>query len=136
VTAGAGGADEVVYLELEDVLEIYAAIIGGDAAQAADYLRSRDSLAGAVGRPESYAHYESADLALQATVLAHGIAETQPFVDGNKRAALVSMLTFLEINGFRVAASDRELADWILSFSRGATPREVADVVRPRLVAD
>jgi prophage maintenance system killer protein len=28
-------------------------------------------------------------------VLAHGIAETQPFVDGNKRTALVAMLTFL-----------------------------------------
>jgi death-on-curing protein len=44
-------------------------------------------------------------------LLAHGIAEGQHFLDGNKRTALVAMLTFLEINGFRLKASDRELAD-------------------------
>jgi hypothetical protein len=66
-------------------------------------------------------------------MVAHGIAETQPFIDGNKRAALVVMLTFLEINGARVEATDRELADWIISFSAGASPREVAMAVRQRL---
>jgi prophage maintenance system killer protein len=39
------------------------------------------------------------------------------------------MLVFLEINGWRVEASDPELADWILSFSAGATPEEVAELV-------
>ncbi len=99
----------------------------------ADHLRSRDALAGALGRPASYAHYEQADLALQAAVLAHGIAETQPFVDGNKRTALVAMLTFLEINGHRVQAPDPELAGWIISFSRGTTPQVIATAIRSRL---
>jgi prophage maintenance system killer protein len=49
---------------------------------------------------------------LQAAVLAYGIAEGQQFIDGNKRTALVAMLTFLEINGMEVDASDPELADW------------------------
>ena len=96
-------------------------------------MRSRDALEGALGRPASYAHYKHGDLALQATVLAHGIAETQPFVDGNKRAALVAMLTFLEINGYRVNATDRELVDWIIGFSRGGTPQEIAEAIRSRL---
>jgi death-on-curing protein len=126
--------DELVYLSFEDAVEILAAIIGGTATQAADQLRSRDALKGALGRPASYAHYEHADLALQATVLAHGIAESQPFLDGNKRTALIAMLTFLEINGYRVRATDRELADWIVSFGSGATPLAVADGLRPRLV--
>jgi prophage maintenance system killer protein len=39
-------------------------------------------------------------------VLAHGIAESQTFIDGNQRLALVAMLTFLEVNGQRVEASD------------------------------
>jgi death on curing protein len=65
--------------------------------------------------------------------LAHGIAEGQPFIDGNKRTALVAMLTFLEINGLRVAASDPELADWIISFSAGATPEDVAERLRSAL---
>jgi hypothetical protein len=46
--------------------------------------------------------------ALPAAVLAHGIAEGQPFLDGNKRLALVAMLTFLEINGYRVDATHPE----------------------------
>jgi death-on-curing protein len=59
-----------------------------------------------LGRPVSCAHYAQADLALQGAVLAHGIAETQPFINGNKRTALVAMLTPLELNGFTVEASD------------------------------
>jgi hypothetical protein len=72
----------VAYLELEDALELYAAIIGGTAAQAEDHLRNRSGLESALARPETYAHYEDADLALQAAVLAHGIAESQCFIDG------------------------------------------------------
>lgn len=39
------------------------------------------------------------------------------------------MLVFLEINGWRIEAPDPELADWILSFSGGATPEAVARLV-------
>ena len=125
--------DELVYLELDDALELYAAIIHATAARAADHLRSADALQGALGRPQTHAHYAQADLALQAAVLAHGIAETQPFIDGNKRTALVAMLTFLELNDHRIEASDRELADWIISFSAGTSPAEVAAAIRPHL---
>jgi death-on-curing protein len=133
VSAEGGEHDEPVYLALEGALEIFAAIIGRTVQEARDQLRSRDALEGALGRPQSYAHYEHADLALQAAVLAHGIAETQPALDGNKRLALVAMLTFLELNGFRVTATDPELADWIIGFSRGVCPHETAELIRPRL---
>lgn len=114
------GEFEPVYLTLADVLELHALIIGATAAEAADQLRNRAGLESAITRPETYAHYQDADLALQAAVLAHGIAEGQQFIDGNKRTALIAMLVFLEINGRRVEATDPELADWILSFSGGA----------------
>ncbi len=52
---------------------------------------------GASQSRSSISHYEHADLALQAAVLAHGIAEAQPFLDGNKRRALVALVTCLEI---------------------------------------
>lgn len=129
-----GSVEEPVHLVLEDVLEIYAAIIGASAAQAADHLRNRDALEGALARPGTYAHYEQADPALQAAVLAHGIAETQPFLDGNKRTALVTMLTFLEVNGYSVRATDPELAEWIIGLSAGATPEALAQKLRERLV--
>lgn len=124
------GEIEPVYLTLEDVLGLHALIIGASSSEAADQLRNRDGLESALARAAAYAHYEAADLALQAAALAHGIAEGQQFIDGNKRTALVAMLTFLEINGLRVKASDPELADWIISFSAGAPPEEVAQRIR------
>lgn len=125
---------EPVYLTLENILELYAAIIGGTPAQARDQLRDSPGLESALSRPAAHAHYENADLATGAAVLAHGIAEGQSFIDGNKRIALVAMLTFLEVNGYRVSASDPELADWILSLSAGATPEELADRIRTAIV--
>jgi death on curing protein len=66
-------------------------------------------------------------------VLAHGIAEGQPFLDGNKRLALVAMLTFLEINGYRVDATDPEHANSIIQLSSGLTEAQLADLIRTRL---
>jgi death on curing protein len=126
---GQPGGIEPIYLTLEDVLELHALIIGATAVEAAGQLRNKAGLESALARPETYAHYQEADIALQATVLAHGIAEGQQFIDGNKRTALIAMLTFLEINGWRIEASDPELADWILSFSAGSTPEVVAELV-------
>lgn len=129
------GEIEPIYLTLEDVLELYGLIISATAAEAADHLRNRGGLESALARPATYAHYEDADVALQATVLAHGIAEGQLFIDGNKRTALVAMLTFLEINGFCVEATDPELAGWTLSFSTDATPEDVAKLLRSALLS-
>jgi hypothetical protein len=66
-------------------------------------------------------------------VLAHDIAESQAFIDANKRLALVAMLTFLELNGYGVEAADPDLAEWILSHSAGtsgALPRASASADR------
>jgi death on curing protein len=125
---------EPVYLALDHILELYGLIIGATAQEAGDQLRNHDGLESALARPETYAHHEAADLALQAAVLSHGLAEGQHFIDANKRVALVAMLTFLELNGWRVEASDPVLADWILSFSAGASPEDVAKLIRTSLI--
>jgi death on curing protein len=88
----------------------------------------------ALARPAAYAHYENADLAHQATALAQGIAEGQQFVDGNKRTALVAMLTFLEVNGLGVSASDRELADWISGSAQAQRRRRLLRSYARRLI--
>lgn len=134
MTDSEAGGVEPVYLTLENVLDLYALIVGTTRSAAVDQLRNRSGLESAIARPETYAHYEDADLASQAAVLAHGIAESQCFLDGNKRAALIAMLAFLEVNGWRVEASDPELADWILSFSAGTAPEEVAVRIRAAML--
>jgi death-on-curing family protein len=49
----------------------------------------------------------------KAAVLAHSIITTHPFVDGNKRTAFLSAVTFLHNNGITVEESD-QLADIII----------------------
>ena len=92
-----------IYLSVGDALEIYAASSNSLPGRPPITYEARTRSKGRSARPASYAHYQQADSALQAAVLAHGIAETQPFVDGNKRTALVAMLTFLELNGYTLS---------------------------------
>lgn len=84
-------------------------------------------------RPKTHAHYDKADIASQAAALAHGIAETQPFIEGNKRTALAALLTFIAVNGYELRASQAELADWILHLSAGMSTDELAESIRHSL---
>jgi len=124
---------ELLYLELDDVLGIYADIFGLTDLAARDRIRYEPGLRGALSRPQNYAHYQKADIALQAAVLAHGIAEGQHFLEGNKRTALVVLRTFLSINGYDVAASQEERAEGIISLSEGATIDGLAVRIRAAL---
>ena len=72
---------------------------------------------------------------MQAAVLASGIAETQPFVDGNTRAALAAMLTFIAINGFELNASQDQLADWLIRLSGNLDAEGLASLIRNALGA-
>ena len=125
---------ELLYLELEDVLGLYAEVFGLDDQEARDRLRNEDGLRGPISRPVSYAHYENADVSTQAAVLVHGIAEGQHFLEGNKRTALVALRTFLAINGYGVDATQEERANWILSLSEGASIEQLAARIRAAIV--
>jgi death on curing protein len=103
--------------------------------EARDQLRNPDGLEDALARPRNFAQYQSADFALQAAVLAIGIAETQPFVEGNKRAALAAMLTFVAINGFDLNASQEHRADWIIRLSSDLDADGLAALIRGAFVA-
>jgi death-on-curing protein len=127
---------ELLYLGLDDVLGMYADIFGLTDQEARDRLRNEVGLSGALSRPQNYAHYQSADVALQAAVLAHGIAEGQHFLEGNKRTALVALRTFLSINGYNVDVSQEERANWIISLSQGTTVDQLAERIRNALMAE
>ena len=130
MVVGAGG---LLYLELEDALVLYAGLFACSEQEAADQLRYRDGLEMALARPLAYAAYVEADVALQAAVLAHGIAEGQPFVEGNKRIATLVFVAFLEENGYQLRASQTERAEWILSLSQGLTSEALAERIRAAL---
>lgn len=122
------------YLSTDDVVDLHALLFDLSPQQAADRLRSRDVLEGAVGRPRQHAFYSGADLADQAAVLAHGIAEGQPFVDGNKRTAMIALFTFLELNGCTIVTTEARLAAQIHRLSEGLSAEELGAWVRASLV--
>jgi len=72
VTSGEEPRRPYIYLDVGDVLDLYAQIFRCSVDQAADQLRDLAGLEGALARPATHAHYEDADVAMQAAILAHG----------------------------------------------------------------
>jgi death on curing protein len=62
-------------------------------------LRDDGLLRSALERPANKWHYEQAGLAEFAAAYAFGLAKNHKFVDGNKRIAFMTMVTFLRKNG-------------------------------------
>jgi hypothetical protein len=125
--------DEPIYLVLEDVLELYAAIIDASAAGGRPAARPRRPRGGAgpTGglRPLRERRSRPAGRGPRAWHRRGPV-----LLDGNKRLALVALLTFLEVNGHRVVASDPGLAGWILDLAAGATPDDLAARIRAVLI--
>jgi death-on-curing protein len=48
-----------------------------------------------------------------------GVVRNHPFVDGNKRTGFVVGILFLELNGYRFAASEEEAARAVLELASG-----------------
>lgn len=76
-------------------------------------IRDPGLLDSALARPLNTFAYGEADLAAMAAAYAFGIARNHPFLDGNKRTALVVSETFLLLNGHELNADD---ADCVLTF--------------------
>jgi len=122
---------DLLYLDLSSVLILYAEILGSTVEVARNNVRDAGRLESALERPRRWAEYEEADVALQAAVLAHGIAETQPVLDGNKRLAVVAMITFLDVNEYELTADDDLLFDAMMELSQGLAPERLANILRP-----
>ena len=63
-------------------------------------LRDEGLLQGALQRPINKWQYENTDTFGCAAAYAFGIAKAHAFVDGNKRTAFVTSVTFLRLNGW------------------------------------
>jgi death-on-curing protein len=61
--------------------------------------------------------YDQPDIFHLAAIYAHGLTRNHPFSDGNKRVALTVAGVFLELNGFRLDASEQEAVTATLALS-------------------
>ncbi len=82
-------------------------------------LRDRSMLESALGRPQNKWTYGETDLAAVAAAYAFGIAKNHPFVDGNKRASLLAIVTCLGLNGVDFVADQGAAVVMIQSLAAG-----------------
>lgn len=75
----------------------------------------------ALGKPQNLFAYSdgTVDLAAMAASYAFGIARNHPFVDGNKRSALVISRTFLRLNDADVVATKEDKYMTFLALAAG-----------------
>jgi death-on-curing protein len=90
-----------------------------------DGIRDETLLDSALGKPRNvFAYAESVSLPRLAASYAFGIARNHPFVDGNKRTALVVSEGFLRLNGLRVISTPEEKYFTFLHLAAGTLSEE------------
>jgi len=89
-------------------------------------IRDSGLLESALARPKNLLAYaESApSLAVLAAAYAFGISSNHPFVDGNKRTALLVSFAFLDVNGLEVIASQEDAFLTVLGLAAGEIPED------------
>jgi death-on-curing protein len=90
------------------------AVFGGPAG-----LRDEGMLESALGRSQNKWAFGETDYAVLAASYAFGIARNHPFVDGNKRAAFLVMMTFLRKNGIAFTPKPAEATIAIQDLAAG-----------------
>ena len=99
-------------------------------------VRDEGLLRSALARPQNLLAYGDPppDLASLAAAYAYGIARNHPFVDGNKRTALIVARLFLLLNVANLMATQEEKYSTILALAAGELSEEnLADWVRAHL---
>ena len=82
-------------------------------------LRDQGLLESALGRPLNTHGYGTHDLAALAAAYGFGLTRNHAFIDGNKRIALLAIVTFLGLNGIDFAASEAEAVVIMLGVAAG-----------------
>jgi len=111
--------EEPVWMEAADA--VIAHDLELDAHGGSTGIRDAGLLESALARPKNvWAYAESMpSLAKLAAAYASGISSNHPFIDGNKRTALLVSFAFLDVNGIEVTASQEEAYLTILGLAAG-----------------
>ncbi|MGH7959298.1 MAG: type II toxin-antitoxin system death-on-curing family toxin [Opitutaceae bacterium] len=100
-------SEELEFLTLEQVEALHHLALEQHGGQ--DGLRDRAACENAVLHPQNVWFYAQGDLFDVAAAYAFHLAESQAFLDGNKRTGMDAALVFLEGNGVEVPEATSEL---------------------------
>jgi len=121
------------FLTVSEVIEIHDQEIVS--AGGLSGVRDLNALDSALGAPQaSYSGQFLMDIFEMAATYLNSIAINHPFLDGNKRTALASSLTFLFMNGYEIdELYDEELADKTLELiTRKIAKSDLAEYLKSR----
>lgn len=127
---------EPVWLDAEVLLLLHRAALAEHGGL--DGVRDPGLLDSALARPMNLHAYEGeTDLCRLAASYAAGIVRNHPFADGNKRAAFLAAVVFLERNGMAPELAEGEAIAAMLDLAAGDLPEEgfaawLRDNTRPR----
>lgn len=109
----------MIYPSLDHALRLHEMVISSTGG--ASGIRDQGLLESAVARPlAAYAEVELyPTLWEKAGALTHGVMRNHPFLDGNKRTAMVIGVTFLLMNGFFLDVSQDEFESTALATAEG-----------------
>ena len=107
----------MIVLTLEQLLEMYALVIevtGGSTG-----LRDLGRLEAAIATQTQNVFGEElySKIVDKAAAIIRGIIGDHPFVDGNKRTAMLTGLTFLSVNGITFAAKPGQIEDFAVEIA-------------------
>jgi death on curing protein len=125
---------EIIWLLEETVRAVHSRQISEHGGRPG--IRDEGLLLSALARPQNLAAYGDPlpELAALAASYAYGVARNHPFIDGNKRVALVAARTFLLINGTDLEASQEEKYVTYLRLAEGGLSEEkLAEWIRARI---
>ena len=103
---------------------VHSVVIAAHNEQLAEHggaagIRDAGLLDSALARAENLAAYGDPDIAALAAAYGFGIVRNHPFVDGNKRAALIATELFLAVNGAELVVDDAECVLTVLALAAG-----------------
>lgn len=109
---------EPLWIDERDALTLHDRLLALHGGRAG--VRDENLLRSALARPrQHFAYAEAADLIEMATAYTAGIVRNHPFIDGNKRTGFVVGILFLELNGYRMKASEEDAAQAVLHLAAG-----------------
>jgi death on curing protein len=111
--------DDIVFLSVDDVLLLHTDTIDIDGGSHG--VRDHGLLDAAVAMPRQQfgGEYLHKDILAMAAAYMFHIAQNHPFVDGNKRAAVMSALAFLNVNGIQELPDPEDLESITLRVAAG-----------------
>ena len=104
--------EEVIIILQVDLIERYGGSYG---------IRDKGLLDSALSQPKAMfgGHYLHKTIFDKAAAYGYHLCQNHPFIDGNKRIALVAMDTFLQMNGYELKADEHSTYRMIISIAEG-----------------